>query len=117
LFARLASELQRSLTFLGRFTRCSIAQVALCGEAPELRSLTAPLGDRLGIDVEILDSLDGIASDALPEPADAFRAQSRNTAGVGGRWTMAAHQLSRSTCSCGGARVVRLRSCGVAPRC
>lgn len=75
LFERLASELQRSLTFLGRFTRCRVAQVALCGEAPELRSLTAPLGDRLGIDVEILDSLDGIASDALPEPAGAFRAQ------------------------------------------
>ncbi|MBI4520006.1 MAG: hypothetical protein HY701_04165, partial [Gemmatimonadetes bacterium] len=73
--ARLALELQRSLLFFRQHTRGVVAQVVLCGEAPDLRSLTAPLGDELGLDVETLDSLDGIAADVLPEPVDVFRAQ------------------------------------------
>jgi hypothetical protein len=54
----------------------------LCGDMPEIRSLTAPLIERLNIEVETLDSLDGIDMDRLPEPADQFvdQASSMRTA-------------------------------------
>ena len=44
-----------------------VAQVLLCGDMPEIRSLTAPLIERLNIEVETLDTLDGIDTATLPE--------------------------------------------------
>ena len=39
----------------------------LCGDMPEVRSLTAPLIERLNIEVETLDTLEGIDAAKLPE--------------------------------------------------
>ena len=72
---KLAAELRRSIRFFRQTNRADIAQVLLCGDAPQLRSLTAPLIAELDLETETLDSLAGIVSDALPYPADVFRDQ------------------------------------------
>jgi Tfp pilus assembly protein PilN len=73
--ARLASELKRSVLFFKQTFRASVDAVVLCGDMPNLRALTAPLGAALEVPVETLDSLVGIDAAHVPEPADAFRAQ------------------------------------------
>jgi len=50
-----------------------ITQVCLTGGLPEMRSMTAPLMERLDVEVEPLDSLLRIDEARLPEPADEFR--------------------------------------------
>jgi len=50
-----------------------IGQVCVCGGLPELRSMTAPLMERLDVEVEPLDSMFGIDVAHPPEPADEFR--------------------------------------------
>src|SRR5437762_1729247 len=50
-----------------------IGQVCVAGGMPELRSMTAPLVERLDVEAEPLDSLFGIDAAHLPEPADEFR--------------------------------------------
>jgi hypothetical protein len=72
---RLGSELKRSFLYLKQFWEENVSQVLLCGDMPEIRSLTAPLIERLNIEVETLDSLDGIDTAELPEPADQFTEQ------------------------------------------
>jgi hypothetical protein len=47
----------------------------LCGDMPEIRSLTAPLIERLNIEVETLDTLEGIDAAVLPQPVDRFSEQ------------------------------------------
>jgi hypothetical protein len=69
---RLASELKRSFLYLKQFWEEDVSQVLLCGAMPEIRSLTAPLIERLDIEVETLDSLDGIDTTALPDRAEEF---------------------------------------------
>lgn len=64
---RLALELRRSFLFVKQFWEPDISQVVLCGDMPEIRSLTAPLIEQLNVDVETLDTLDGIDSTAIPE--------------------------------------------------
>jgi Tfp pilus assembly protein PilN len=71
--ARLASELKRSVLFFKQTFRASVDGVVLCGDVPQLRVLTAPLGESLGVPVQTLDSLVGIDAAALPEPAEQFR--------------------------------------------
>lgn len=73
--AKLAAELRRSFLFFKQSNRAEIEQIMMCGDAPELRALTAPLIMALDLEVETLDSLDGINAAALPEPADLFRDQ------------------------------------------
>jgi hypothetical protein len=73
LAAKVAAELRRSFLFFKQSNRAEIGQVLMCGDAPELRALTAPLIMALDLEVETLDSLDGINAAALPEPADRFR--------------------------------------------
>ena len=73
LTARLASELKRSILFFKQTFRASVEAVALCGDLPNLRSLTGPLGDAMGIPVQTLDSLVGIDAAAVPDPPDLFR--------------------------------------------
>lgn len=70
---RLASELKRSILFFKQTFRTPVEAVALCGDMPNLRSLTAPLGDALAVPVQTLDSLVGIDAASVPEPADLFR--------------------------------------------
>src|SRR5207253_3163853 len=72
---RLGSELKRSFLYLKQFWEENVSQVLLCGDMPEIRLLTAPLIERLNIEVETLDSLDGIDTGELPEPADQFAEQ------------------------------------------
>jgi len=53
-----------------------VGQVCVCGGLQELRSMTAPLMERLDVEVEPLDSLLGIDAVHLPEPVDEFRERS-----------------------------------------
>jgi len=53
-----------------------VGQVCVCGGLQELRSMTAPLMERLDVEVEPLDSMLGIDAAHLPEPADEFRERS-----------------------------------------
>ncbi|MGH7865335.1 MAG: hypothetical protein ACREQB_10115 [Candidatus Binataceae bacterium] len=78
LVAKLAAELRRSFLFFKQSNRAEIGQVMLCGDAPELRALTAPLIMALDLEVETLDSLEGIDAAALPEPAEVFRERVAN---------------------------------------
>jgi Tfp pilus assembly protein PilN len=72
---RLSAELKRSFLYLKQYWEEDVSQVLLCGDMPAIRSLTAPLIERLNVEVETLDSLDGIDTSALPEPADRFADQ------------------------------------------
>jgi hypothetical protein len=63
---RLSAELRRSFLYLKQYWEQDVSQVLLCGDMPEIRSLTAPLIDRLNIEVETLDTLDGIDTATLP---------------------------------------------------
>jgi hypothetical protein len=72
---RLAVELRRSFLYVKQYWEPDVTQLLLCGDMQEIRSLTAPLIDRLGIEVETLDTLDGIDPMKLPEPADRFSDQ------------------------------------------
>jgi hypothetical protein len=72
---RLALELRRSFLYVKQYWEPDITQLLLCGDMPEIRSLTAPLIDRLNIEVETLDTLEGIDPMNLPEPADRFTDQ------------------------------------------
>jgi hypothetical protein len=66
LSARLFAELRRSFLFLKQYWEEDVSQILLCGDMPEIRSLTAPLIDRLNVDVETLDTLDAIETASLP---------------------------------------------------
>jgi hypothetical protein len=78
LVTKLVAELRRSFLFFKQSNRAEIAQVVLCGDAPELRALTAPLIMALDLEVETLDSLAGIDAASLPELADVFRERVAN---------------------------------------
>jgi Tfp pilus assembly PilM family ATPase len=67
LAGRMFAELRRSFLFVKQYWEEDVSQVLLCGEMPEIRSLTVPLIERLGIEVETLDTLDGIEATGLPE--------------------------------------------------
>src|SRR5439155_58597 len=69
---RLAGAIRESVASIGGSSG-DIGQVCICGGLPELRSMTAPLMERLDVEVEPLDSLFGINAVLLPEPADEFR--------------------------------------------
>jgi hypothetical protein len=74
LAARLVTELRRSFLYLKQYWEQDVSQVLLCGDMPEIRSLTAPLIHRLNMEVETLDTLEGIDM-ALPEPSGRFAEQ------------------------------------------
>ena len=73
--AKLASELKRSLVFIKQSRQVDVSHVLVCGDIPDLRSLTAPLMRELNVEVETLDGLEGLDVARLPEPIDAFRAK------------------------------------------
>lgn len=64
---RLTAELRRSFLYLKQYWEPEVSQVLLCGDMPEIRSLTAPLIERLNIEVETLDTLEGIDAATLPD--------------------------------------------------
>jgi len=69
---RLAEEIDGFLAGQGAW-RGALAQVCICGGLPELRSMAVGLMEALDVEVETLDSLFGIDTARLPEPADEFR--------------------------------------------
>ncbi len=71
--ARLADELAELFSSVKGSGGGIVTQVCVCGALDELRSMTAPLMERLDVEVEPLDSLFGIDATRLPEPADEFR--------------------------------------------
>ncbi|MEW5983919.1 MAG: hypothetical protein AB1806_16320 [Acidobacteriota bacterium] len=73
--ARVASELRRSVVYLKQHHQADVSQVLVCGDMPDLRALTGPLMHELNLDVETLDSPDGLDITQLPEPADALRSR------------------------------------------
>ena len=64
---RLSLELRRSFLYLKQYWEQDVSQVLLCGDMPEIRSLTAPLIERLNIEVETLDTLEGFDTGTLPD--------------------------------------------------
>lgn len=66
LAGRLSAELRRSFLYLKQYWEEEVSQILLCGDMPEIRSLTAPLIERLNIEVETLDTLEGIDTASLP---------------------------------------------------
>jgi Tfp pilus assembly PilM family ATPase len=64
---RLSTELRWSFLYLKQYWEQDVSQVLLCGDMPEVRQLTAPLIERLNIEVETLDTLEGIDAGSLPE--------------------------------------------------
>jgi Tfp pilus assembly PilM family ATPase len=64
--ARIASEVRRSLIYLKQSHKVDVTHVLVCGDVPEVRVLTGPLIDELGVEVETLD---------LPEDLDVSRLQ------------------------------------------
>jgi hypothetical protein len=67
LASRLSTELRWSFLYLKQYWEQDVSQVLLCGDMPEIRSLTAPLIERLNIEVETLDTLEGFDAASLPE--------------------------------------------------
>ena len=74
---RLTTELRHSFLYLKQYWEEDVSQVLLSGDMPEIRSLTSPLIELLNIEVETLDTLDGIDASSFPggfaEQAAAFR--------------------------------------------
>ena len=64
---RLATELRHSFLYLKQYWDDDVSQVVLSGDMPEIRSLTAPLIEFLNIEVETLDTLEGIDASSIPE--------------------------------------------------
>ena len=64
---RLSTELRHSFLYLKQYWEDDVSQVLLSGDMPEIRSLTAPLIELLNIEVETLDTLEGIDASTLPE--------------------------------------------------
>jgi hypothetical protein len=64
---RLSTELRWSFLYLKQYWEQDVSQVLLCGDMPEVRSLTAPLIERLNVEVETLDTLEGFDAARLPE--------------------------------------------------
>ncbi len=60
LVAHLAPELRHGLDVVRQQRGRTIDGVVTCGDLPDLRSLTMPLIDELDLEVETLDSLDGL---------------------------------------------------------
>jgi hypothetical protein len=85
----LAPEVRRGLA-AAREKGTSVDAIVTCGNLPDLRSLTMPLIEELDIEVETLDSLEGLvvrpdATDRLSEIAPAIRIACAGTIARGAR--------------------------------
>jgi hypothetical protein len=60
LIARVAPELRRGMDIVRQSHGLPVEAVVTCGDLPELRSLTMPLIEELDLEVETLDSMDGL---------------------------------------------------------
>jgi hypothetical protein len=84
---QLAAEIRRTFLYYRQGSKQNVSELLLCGTMPEIRALTAPLIRALDVEVETLDSLEGIDTRALPQPEDRFRAQ---IAGLRLAWVLSA---------------------------
>jgi hypothetical protein len=73
--ARMASELRRSLVYVRQSQKVDVSRVLVCGDLFDLRWLTGPLVNELGLDVETLDVGEDLDLSKLPEPSDGFRSR------------------------------------------
>lgn len=79
LVMHIAPELQRGISIVRTNHGKTVQTIVTCGNLPDLRSLTMPLIDELDLEVETLDSTDGlrparaVAPEALAEIAPAVR--------------------------------------------
>ncbi len=69
---RMSADLRRSLVLFERTFGASVHSVVLCGDRPNLRGVTQPLSDALGVPVEALDSLAGLDADAVQDQVGEF---------------------------------------------
>lgn len=60
LIAQVAPELRRGMDIVRQSHGLTVEAVVTCGDLPELRSLTMPLIEELDLEVETLDSTDGL---------------------------------------------------------
>ena len=60
LVAQLAPEVRRGIAAVGASRGVIVEQAVTCGDLPELRSLTMPLIEELDLEVETLDSTEGL---------------------------------------------------------
>ena len=67
LVAFLAPEVKRAMA-AAQAAECPVRAVVTCGNLPDLRSMTMPLIEELDVEVETLDSLDGL--EVNPPPTD-----------------------------------------------
>lgn len=94
LVATLAPEVRHGIEVVGREQGIAVEAVVTCGDLPDLRSLTMPLIEELDMEVETLDSLDGLEIVAPASRADlADRAPSLRLAGAAAAGALAARQL------------------------
>jgi hypothetical protein len=84
---QLAAEIRRTFLYYKQGSKQNVSELLLCGAMPEIRALTAPLIRSLDVEVETLDSLEGIDTRALPQPEDRFREQ---IAGLRLAWVLSA---------------------------
>lgn len=70
--ARLAHEVVEFFSAAG-IDPGAVTATCMCGALPELRSMTAPLMERLDVEVEPLDSMFGVDVEHLPDQAGDFR--------------------------------------------
>jgi hypothetical protein len=79
LIAHLAPEVRRGIAAVRASHGISVDAVVTCGDLPELRSLTMPLIEELDLEVETLDSMEGLRPvgraklERLAETAPALR--------------------------------------------
>ena len=87
-FARnLASELRRSFVCLRQTHKAEVTHVLVCGDVPDMRSLTGPLMHELGVEVETLDAIEDFDLSRIPDSADEFRSR---LAALRTAWALAA---------------------------
>lgn len=84
LIAHLAPELQRGIAVVQTHSGSTVDSVVTCGDLPDLRALTLPLQEELGLYVETLDSTPAnrLAGVAALMPVSAWRPPSRRV-GIG----------------------------------
>ena len=100
LVAHLAPEVRHGIDVVSAEHGTRVNAIVTCGDLPDLRSLTMPLIEELDIEVETLDTLDGIvvegaaAGDAIAEQAPAIRLACAAAAGSAAsgseRWRLVA---------------------------
>jgi hypothetical protein len=71
--ANLASELRRSFVYVNQSSKVDVTHVLVCGDVPNMRSLTGPLMSELSVEVETLDAIEDVDLTRIPDSADDFR--------------------------------------------